>query len=132
MPEDNLSKIHALSERLAKNEISTTKDIQRIEEHISSIDKDLWEIKQNLKNISQNSQDIAVLDAQVKGIEKLFDAQKEALKQKEDKWYKNISIWVSMLALLGSCILGYLNYAKSTNQQYQRIGDNNVSSSNKK
>lgn len=132
MPEDNLSKFHALSERLAKNEISTTKDIQRIEEHISSIDKDLWEIKQNLKNISQNSQDIAVLDAQIKGIEKLFDAQKEALKQKEDKWYKNISIWISMLALLGSCFLGYLNYAKPTNQQYQRIGDNNVSSSNKK
>ena len=152
MPHDNsdelntlLEKSYQLSERITEQKIIHQKDIERIDQTLNTLDKklnddikqELWDIKQNIKKISQNEKDIVALNEHTKALEIRLDIYKDLLKQKEERWYKNISIWLSVSAILISAIISfsvaYFNYSsKSNNSTIQLHGDNNVSSNSQK
>lgn len=140
MGEDDVKKIYELSERITEQKVTIEKDIERVEYSLAALEgklkddikQEIWDIKQNIKKVSQNEKDIAVLDVKIKSLEDLFDAYKDIVKNKEDRWYKNFSLWLSILALLSSIIFGYLNYSKTSTIISQQHGDNNVSSNHQK
>lgn len=130
--ENLLSKIEQTKETINFKLAQIEKSIDLVDNKLKNdVKNDIWEIKQNLKNISQYEKDIAVLSEQVKSISKQLESYKKELEAKmitnkdlEEKKYKDLRFWLSVIAILISLSSLLYNFSKTTSTEKHDVPTN--------